>query len=497
MTVEVNKQLTIKVPAIKYWDEDSGTEVTESAEVSVRFPHAGLYWVWDGFNQETHRQVTVYEPDYFTPDWIKGGICYHIFVDRFCNADGNEGDFTPKYSDEEIGTDFFGGNLRGVISKLEYLADLSVNCIYLSPIFRAESNHKYDALDYEEIDPAFGNIDDFKELCSEAAKFGIKIILDGVFSHSGINSRYFREHSDWFIYEEDGITPKYWWGIETLPVFDKTNPEYINYICGENGIAQRWLEAGAYGFRLDVVDELPDVFLNPLCERVKAVNPDALIIGEVWEDATNKIAYGVRRRYFLGKQLDGTMNYPLRTAIVDYVLTANAGQLAEHLREFADNTPKPARDAMMNILGSHDTIRIITALSGAELPSTREEFANFKLSDEQYALAKKRLKFAVALLYTLPGFPCIYYGDEAGVQGGADPFNRMPFPWDSADEELTGWYRHLGKLRVENAAALALGELADISAEGSVLSYSRGGTLFVTVDAQALTINISRSNANG
>ncbi|MDR2605828.1 MAG: glycoside hydrolase family 13 protein [Oscillospiraceae bacterium] len=491
MTIEANKPLKIKVPALRVWDEDTAEEFMEEAEATVKFPHAGLYWVWSG--QERHRQVTVYEADYRTPEWIKGGICYHIFVDRFFNPAAVGSDFEPLYEDTTIGSDFYGGTLYGVTEKLGYLAELGVSCIYLSPILDSGSNHKYDTCDYETIDEGFGGAAAFGVLCREAGKLGMRVILDGVFSHCGIGSRYFREHPEWFLYEADGVTPKYWWGVKTLPLFDKTNPEYIEYICGEDGIAKRWLEAGASGWRLDVVDELPDAFLNPLCERIKRTKPDALIIGEVWEDATNKISYGVRRRYFLGGQLDGTTNYPLRSAIIDYLLSADAEALAAYLAEFVGNTPKPALDAMMNVLGTHDTIRIITALSGAELPQTREGFAGFRLTAEQYALARRRLKLASALVFTLPGFPCIYYGDEAGVQGGADPFNRAAFPWGDYDRELGEWYRYLGKMRRENRSALADGELSDIRAEGGVLSFSRGGTLFVTADADALTINISRS----
>ncbi|MDR2530417.1 MAG: hypothetical protein LBC65_02595, partial [Oscillospiraceae bacterium] len=313
MTVTPNTPVTITVPAVRYWDESEAREVTQDAPITLSFPHTGLYWLWDGFTHQPHRQVTVYSPEYRTPDWIKGGVCYHIFVDRFASGVRSipRPEFTPEWTDDKIGLDRCGGTLDGVRSNLDYLAELGVTCLYLSPIFEASSAHKYNTADYERVDPEFGDLEAFKMLCADAKALGIRVILDGVFSHCGSDSEYYRRHPGWFVYEPDGVTPKYWWGIESLPVFDKHNVKYIEYITGEGGIAERWLEAGASGWRLDVADELPDAFLDPLCRRIKAKDPDALIIGEVWEDASNKIAYGVRRRYFLGGQLDGTMNYPL------------------------------------------------------------------------------------------------------------------------------------------------------------------------------------------
>jgi glycosidase len=281
--------------------------------------------------------------------------------------------------------------------------------------------------------------------------------------------------------------------VKYLPVFDKTNPKYIDYITGKGGIAERWIKAGASGWRLDVVDELPDVFLDPLCKRVKAANPDALLIGEVWEDPTNKVAYGVRRRYLLGGQLDGTMNYPLRTAILDYLTNSDASSVAVQMQTAVGNTPPPALFTMMNVLGTHDTLRTLTALSSAELPGSRREYEKFKLTDDEYKLGRSRLKIAAALQFTLPGFPCVFYGDEAGLNGGADPFNRMPFPWGKEDTELLNWYKYLGKVRAENADILSVGEFRLLKADGAELKYERVstcGSLLVSADSEKLKVTI-------
>ncbi|MDR0819909.1 MAG: hypothetical protein LBN43_10110, partial [Oscillospiraceae bacterium] len=214
-------------------------------------------------------------------------------------------------------------------------------------------------------------------------------------------------------------------------------------------------------------------------------------IGEVWEDASNKIAYGVRRRYFQGGQLDGTMNYPLRDAIVDYVLGGGADAIAAFMETFTGNTPKPALNCMMNVLSTHDTARILTVLGANALPETRAEAADFKLTDEEYDIGKKRLKLAAALQYTLPGFPCVYYGDEAGAQGTADPFNRMPFPWGREDHEMIDWYKHLGKLRVKYSDIFSSGDYQLIKAEGGEFTFSRDGKITISVNTDMITAVIT------
>ena len=285
-------------------------------------------------------QQTVYDKNFKTPDWLKGGIIYQIFPDRFYSSGTEKHDVRPsrvmrRWGDEPFwreeqmngiwNNDYFGGDLKGIEEKLLYLANLGVTCIYLNPIFEANSNHRYDTADYEKIDPLLGTEDDLKSLCKTAREqYGISIILDGVFSHTGCDSKYFNIYSNYddvgaYNSKESPYYPWYkfinwpdeyhsWWGIKLLPEVIEETPEYREYICGKNGILRKWLKCGISGWRLDVADELPDVFLDDLRRAVKDENSDAVIIGEVWEDATTKLAYGERRLYLLGEQLDSVMN---------------------------------------------------------------------------------------------------------------------------------------------------------------------------------------------
>jgi len=459
-------------------------------------------------------QITVHAPVANNPQWLRGGLIYHIFVDRFNRGVLNakpaiaselsgasqrlgaayrqDWGGCPYFLPDDEGTvrnnDFFGGNIYGIIEKLPYLEQLGVTCIYLSPVFEAASNHKYDTGDYMKVDPAFGNDEALEILCAEAAKRGMKVILDGVFNHVGCDSRYFNKYGGydnpgacqgeqspyygWFTFFPDG---KYeaWWGIRLLPAIKKSSESYIEFICGENGVISHWMKKGVSGWRLDVVDELPDVFLDPLCEAVKRENSEAAIIGEVWEDASNKIAYDVRRRYFLGGQLDSVTNYPLMNAIVACVKEGKVEQLACAMDDFCKNYPAHVLDSLMNILGTHDTVRILTALSDTRLPEGKEATSVFRLTDEQLALAKKRLKLASTLQFTLPGVPCVYYGDEAGMEGGADPFNRRCYPWGDEDRDLIAWYMILSRLRSEHGC-FKDGKYELVEARAGLFAFTRG-----------------------
>ena len=455
-------ELHIEVPGL-YWYRFL-VSTADCSEITVPEHEGGSF------------QLTAYSPTVNSPDWIKGGMIYHIFVDRFRR--GGEYNLRegavfrddwggcPHYLPDEQGlvrnNDFFGGDFYGIIDKLPYLEDLGVTCLYLSPVFEAASNHKYDTGDFMHVDPAFGGDEAFELLCAKAGERGIKVILDGVFNHVGIDSRYFNKfgrydsigafqshespYYDWFTFCEDG---KYdaWWGIELLPAVNKSNLGYRAHICSEDGVIARWTKKGVSGWRLDVVDELPDMFLYPLCEAIKRENSGALIVGEVWEDASNKIAYDVRRKYFLGGQLDSVTNYPLKDAIITLVKSGSAQQLASTMAAQSRNYPDNVRHSLMNILGTHDTARILTSLSDAQLPNSKPAMEHFRLSDEQRNVAKRRLKLAVLLQFTLPGVPCVYYGDEAGMEGCADPFNRRCYPWDNEDKEILSWYLTLSKLR--------------------------------------------------
>ena len=434
-------------------------------------------------------QITVFDEDYTTPAWFKGGVMYQIFPDRFYRADGQypikEGkylrndwgglpSFRPDSNGKIKNNDFFGGNLNGVREKLGYLKDLGVTVIYFNPIFEAFSNHRYDTGDYMKIDCLLGTEEDFDALVQEAERFGIRIILDGVFNHTGDNSRYFNKfgeydsvgayqsvdspYADWYKFKEFPDLYECWWGIKILPEINEQSASYQEFIMGENGVLKKWLRHGIGGYRLDVADELPDFFLKKLRKTVKETKPDAVIIGEVWEDASNKISYDVRREYLQGYELDSVMNYPLKDGIINFIRTGMTYMLRETIAMLLDNYPKQTLDSLMNILGSHDTPRILTVFGGEECHD-KEEMAVRFLSNEERRKAKDLLKMAAVLQFTLPGVACIYYGDEAGMEGYQDPFCRRCFPWDNIDTELHDFYKKLGNIRA--------GEFREIFAEGT------------------------------
>lgn len=425
-------------------------------------------------------QLTVYDKAFRTPDWLKGGLMYQIFPDRFYNSGApkqnvpddrilrtdtqNPPYWQPDETGEVRNNDYFGGDLPGICEKLPYLESLGVTCLYLNPIFEAHANHRYNTADYEKIDPLLGTEADFKKLCRAAQKHGIRVVLDGVFSHTGSDSRYFNREGrydtvgaynakespyfSWYSFTQYPEQYKSWWGFETLPEVNETDPAYLAFITGENGVVRRWLRAGAAGWRLDVADELPDEFLDALRRAAKAEKPDALVLGEVWEDATTKWAYGARRHYLLGGQLDSVMNYPFANAVLEFARGGDAEGFYRAVSPILEHYPKPVLDVLMNHIGTHDTERAITYLAGERARfHDRAWQAAQKLSDEAYQKGKRLLKLAAVLQYTLPGVPCLYYGDEAGMQGYKDPFNRGYYPWGGEDEDLLAFYRRLGALR--------------------------------------------------
>lgn len=473
-------------------------------------PEGAAYCDWDA----PCWQLTVYSPDFETPDWIKGGVFYQIFVDRF-NKKGDlplrEGAIcrddwggTPIYKPDESGVirnnDFFGGNLEGIIEKLPYLSDLGITCIYLCPIFEAASNHKYDTGNYMKIDPSFGDEKTFSRLCSEAKKLGINIICDGVFNHTGDDSIYFDRYGryggngaycskespyyNWYSFINWPDEYESWWGIKTLPQTRECDPGFLGYILGSGGVIEKWMSLGASGWRLDVADELPEDFIHMLRTVVKNKDPNALVIGEVWEDASNKISYGFRRHYLEGYSLDGVMNYPFKEAIINYMMSGNAIAMKDAVESICENYPKPAIDCLMNSLGTHDTARILTVLSGKSYES-RDERANARLSPEEKQDAMRKLIPAIMLQFTLPGVPCIYYGDEAGMEGYEDPFNRRCFPWGQEQGELSDWYRALIKFR-KGKPAFVDGSYRTIVADKGLYVFQRGEMskrVFIAVNA--------------
>ncbi len=479
-------------------------------------------------------QITVYN-EAPVPKWYKDAIVYQIFPDRFArdedwmtkqqavekfrreitgSADDPVGEPTwkgakrvieedwyglPYYVKNEKGEvthwPFFGGTLQGIRKKLFYLKSMGAGAIYLNPIFLASSNHKYDTADYMMIDPGFGTEEDFKALCDDARKLGIRIILDGVFNHTGADSKYFdwfgnyggaddedtrrlgacaepeSPYYKWYRFEEFPDKYDCWWGVGDLPNVEENELSYREFIyggdnsdaaIGDENVVAKWLRAGASGWRLDVADELPDDFIVGIRKTVKAVDPEGLLMGEVWEDASNKISYDVQRRYFMGDELDSTMNYPVRDLLMDYILGRSDAQAAvRRLNSLAENYPPENFYGALNLMGSHDRARTLTVLSDA--PGTRgdagdncsgehivlneDEKKYYKIPDDKMWLAKNRMKVLSLIQYILPGVPCLYYGDEAGVQGYEDPYNRATYPWGREDEELMAHYRMLAQIR--------------------------------------------------
>ncbi len=427
------------------------------------------------------RQLLLYRPDFKASSRFASGPVYHIFVDRFAKA----GTVTPKpgavldedwdggipqfgeYPGAEVANNvFFGGNLRGITEKLDYIASLGVRTIYLSPVFESASNHKYDTGNYMKIDPMFGTDRDFEVLCREAKARGMGIILDGVFNHTGSDSVYFNReghyrtvgayqskrsrYAPWFSFRSFPDDYECWWGVKTLPRVDSANPGYRRFIC--ETVVPKWMKAGVSGWRLDVADELNEAFLDDFRRAVKERDPDSAVIGEVWEDASDKISYGRRRRYLTGRELDSVMNYPLRSAVIGYVLNGETGALRHATEGLYRRYPKAVSDNLLNFLGTHDTERILTVLGGEPTGNkTNAELAVLSMTPEERETGKKKLCFAWGILVGLPGVPCVFYGDEAGLEGYRDPFCRRPFPWKRVDTDLLSWYRTTGAMRRDEA----------------------------------------------
>lgn len=451
-------------------------------------------------------QQTVYDKNFKTPDFLKGGIIYQIFPDRFYHSGAEKKNMpstrilrrwgeTPYWKEEQMNgiwnNDYFGGDLKGIEEKLPYIADLGVNCIYINPIFEAHSNHRYDTADYEKIDPLLGTEEDLKSLCKTAKeKYGISIILDGVFSHTGCDSKYFNLYNhyntlgaynstespyfSWYKFINWPDDYHAWWGIKLLPEVIEEDESYRNYICGKDGILRKWLRCGISGWRLDVADELPDIFLDDLRKAVKEENENAVIIGEVWEDATNKFAYGQRRKYLLGEELDSVMNYPFADAVLNFVRYGHGEYFFDSVMNIVENYPPQVLNVLMNHIGTHDTERAITRLAGPDNEGRGRDwqFANNKLPSYDYLKGISMMKMASLIQFTLPGVPSIYYGDEIGMQGMKDPFNRACMQWDNHNEELLKWYKRLGQIR-NGAKALIDGEFVPVFCENSAIAYER------------------------
>ncbi len=450
-------------------------KIYEKYSVNFTLKTRGLYFYYFRFETETTDfslfrqgfnktnmesgskwQLSILPERGYEPSGFDGNVMYQIFPDRFNK--GSEHDLSnkikpfslhsdttdiPEYRPDENGEvkncDFFGGDLKGIEEKVDYLASLGVGTVYLNPIFKAWSNHRYDTYDYKKIDELLGDDDDLASLCRALHSRGMKLILDGVFSHTGSKSVYFNDvlsdknskYYSWYDFQQYPDKYTSWWGIKTLPCVNELDPGYIDYqITGNDSTLSKWIGLGVDGFRLDVADELPDEFIRKFNSVMKEKKKDSLLIGEVWEDASNKISYSVRKKYFTENELDSVMNYPFRTALIDFVLGNDTGEgLRMTVLEICENYPSYVLNRLMNFLSTHDTQRILTVLSGV-YPKTKDERSVWKLGPAQYSVAEKKTAFAYSLLYCLPGCPCIFYGDETGKEGYEDPFCRTYFDWN-------------------------------------------------------------------
>ena len=465
-------------------------------------------------------QVSCVPAGFTTPDWAKGATIYQVFPDRFhkvgkCDLTGklepytvhsnwyDEVDWRPTPEGLVLNNDFYGGNFKGITEKMDYIASLGTTILYLNPVSKSFSSHRYDTGDYKTPDPMLGTMADFKAMCDAAHANGIKVILDGVYSHTGSDSLYFNKYNhfagkgafqstespyiSWYTFHHWPHNYNSWWNFDTLPTVNKMDPEFIKYIItDEDSVIAHWLKAGADGFRLDVADELPDEFLKLLYDRVKEINPDAYVLGEVWEDASNKTAYGRRRQYFTNAELDSVMNYPFRTAILNFMRGWDSGHgLKKTVMSIVENYPREVWLCNMNLLGTHDTPRILTALVD-DFDGSREEKARRRLSRNQFDVAHDRLLMASFLQYTLPGSPSLYYGDEAGMEGYKDPFNRRTYPWGREDWEFMNHFKRLGQLRREHEA-LRLGDIEFFQAGDKHIGFTR------TCNGKTLRIYCNRS----
>lgn len=452
-------------------------------------------------------QLTVYSADYTTPDWVKGGIMYQIFPDRFAKSDAfnplpapgpriRRTDWggvpqsaldTPDYAAK----DFFGGSIQGIMAHLDRLEELGVTLLYLNPVFEGPENHRYGTGDYYNIDPWLGSTADFTALCKACEDCGIRVILDGVFSHTGADSRYFNRfghyselgayqskdspYHSWYRFGAWPDDYACWWNFPNLPEVEEENADYARFITGETGVLAHWQAKGCKGWRLDVADELPDAFIDRIRATVKAADPNAFLLGEVWEDASNKISQSHRRRYLLGQQLDSVMNYPFRSAIVHFALSGDSALFQEQILTILENYPPPAIDTAMNMLSTHDTVRILNAL-GVTHPVDNTQKAGYVLSQVEYEAGKRRLKAAAFLQFTLPGIPSIYYGDEVGLTGFEDPFNRGCYPWEHEDADLLAYFKSLAVLRKSYRQNFVTG-FSLIAERAGLFAFRRGDIL--------------------
>lgn len=437
---------------------------------------------------------TIHDPAFTVPEWAPDIVYYYVFPERFRNGDrrndprpgvaryhGHTVELHPRWnerpyrpgsgdgSDAHYNNDFFGGDLAGLTDKLDYIAALGANTIYMTPVFKASSNHKYDTADYTQIDPGFGSNADFERLTREAARRGMRVITDTSLNHTGADSVYFNRYGNhgsqgafqdgrihpaspyaaWYSFDGTQKDPdrqfKGWVGVTDLPELNKADPGLRHFFYRDrHSVMKQWLDRGAAGWRMDVAPWVPDDFWREWRAAIKAHRPDALTVAETWFDAS---------KYFLGDMFDSTMNYVFRNAVLEYAAGGDAKALYGHLEHLREAYPPQALYALMNLLSSHDQARALHHFGWHD--DTQDAAA--------IALAKQRLKLAVLFQMTYPGAPTVYYGDEVGLTGGDDPYNRAPYPWadegGKPDTALLEVFRELIALR-KGHAVLRRGSLA-------------------------------------
>lgn len=477
-------------------------------------------------------QITVYKERRVYPEWWEHAIVYQIFPDRFNRGSRWKETVIPalervhrgprrrlvedwnapvSYEKNPDGTiaawDFYGGTLDGIAEKLDYLSEMGVTALYLNPIFIAQSNHRYDTADYLNVSPILGGNEAFQRLAMAAAEHGISIVLDGVFNHTGTDSVYFNElgnfpsvgagqspdspYHDWYEWRPDG-TYASWWGVKNMPAMNKGSAGWREFVFGEDGVVPTWLRRGARGWRLDVADELNDDFIAHIKEAEAREMPDALLLGEVWEDASNKIAYSELRHYFCGDELDGVMNYPFRDALLEFLRgTTHARDFVEAMESLHENYPPHSFASSMNLLGSHDRARLLTLLALSPDPDTLtdEEKRTWRIPEWEMGAAKGRMWCALLLQMAWPGPPCLYYGDEAGLQGMTDPYNRATFPWGGEDPDTMNMTRNALDLRL-TLKALRSGMFRVFSWGDDVVGVER------RLDDEAVVVLVNRSRTD-
>lgn len=498
-------------------------------------------------------QITVYARDFKTPDKMKGALIYQIFPDRFAR----DKDFTVKrmkkaspreervyhedwYEDVDIkgkpstgylACDFFGGSLKGIEEHLDYIKSLGIDIIYLNPIFESRSSHRYDTADYLKVDPMLGGNTAFESLKNACSSRGIKLILDGVFSHTGADSRYFNKfgrydgtgafeayekgidspYRSWYNFykNEDGYTVyDSWWGFPDLPNVDENNLSYRKFIFGEGGVVDTWMSRGASGLRLDVSDELPDSFIRQMRATIKAkTNGEGMLVGEVWEDASNKCSYGSYRDFMHGNTHDSVMGYTFRTAVLEFLQGyVSAKVFNARMEGFRERYPAESYYCIMNLLSSHDVPRVFTMMSKPSDTGDKEEQRKICVPPEEVSRCADLCKLGFAFQIGYIGAPCVYYGDEILMDGYKDPFNRRTYPWGKVSregEEHLEYCRKLAKLRTENQV-LRTGFYKTLFTSDDVIAFVRfldeggrdyfGSTVLPDYSARKVIVIINRGS---